>query len=175
MKIYTKTGDDGTTSLCDGKRVSKSSPRVNACGDIDELNSFLGLAASFTRNKRLVYLLQEVQHDLFLLASHTAVCDTKNHSKLPAFDEKKILKIESLIDEISSSLKPLKKFILPGGTTLASALHTARTICRRAERSCVLLAEDEGVYKPVIPYLNRLSDLLFVLARKANKGKDIFA
>lgn len=167
MKIYTKTGDNGTTSLDDGKRVSKSSIRVNAYGDIDELSSSLGLAASFSRNKKLKNILQDIQHDLFVLGSLTTTSTE--------FNEDKILKLESLIDEITASLNPLKNFILPGGIKMASSLHMARATCRRAERTCIALAEEEELPKHTVPYLNRLSDLLFTLARKANKGKDIAA
>ncbi|MBA4336906.1 ATP:cob(I)alamin adenosyltransferase [bacterium] len=163
MKIYTKNGDDGTTSLRDGKRISKNSLRIDTYGDIDELSSFIGLAASFSRNKNLKTILLDIQHDLFILASDTN------------FDEEKVKKLELIIDEFSASLKPLNHFILPGGTKLAGHLHAARTICRRAERTAVALSENEGLHKNVIPYLNRLSDLLFTLARSANKGKDIIA
>jgi len=174
MKIYTKNGDDGTTSLCDGKRVSKHSLRVDAYGEIDELSSFIGLAASFSRNKKFKNILTEIQHDLFALAAYTASCGKKN-MKLPDFGEDKTIKLENLIDEVSASLKPLTHFILPGGTKLAAHLHAARTICRRAERTLTALAENEGMPKSAIPYINRLSDLLFTMARKANKGKDILA
>ncbi|MBD3156677.1 cob(I)yrinic acid a,c-diamide adenosyltransferase [Candidatus Peregrinibacteria bacterium] len=174
MRIYTKTGDDGTTSLCDGKRVSKNSMRVAAYGDIDELSSCIGLAVSFSEEKKLTTILHTIQHDLFILGSYAAHC-SNNHEKLPDFDEAKIYALESIIDEISESLPPLQHFILPGGTPCASHLHMARTVCRRAERTCIALAENEGLYKHIIPYLNRLSDLLFVLARKANKGNDVRA
>ena len=174
MKIYTKTGDDGSTNLCDGKRVSKSSMRIAAYGDIDELSSFIGLAASFADDKKLIKILHAIQHDLFILGSYAAHCKD-NYKKLPPFDESKIYALESIIDEISESLPVLNHFILPGGTHCASHLHTARTICRQAERTCIALAENEWLYKHIVPYLNRLSDLLFVLARKANNGNDIHA
>jgi len=174
MKIYTKNGDDGTTLLCNGKKVSKNSLRINAYGDIDELSSFIGLAASFSRNKKLKTILLDIQHDLFILASHIGVCDGKT-CKLPEFNENKITKLELIIDEFLASLRPLTHFILPGGTKLAGHLHAARTVCRRAERTAVALSENEKLHKNIIPYLNRLSDTLFTLARKANKDKDIIA
>ncbi len=174
MKIYTKTGDNGTTRLCDGERVSKSSMRVAAYGDIDELSSFIGLATSFADDKKLTATLHTIQHDLFILGSYAAQC-TGHNENLPSFDEAKIYALESIIDEISESLPPLQNFIIPGGTLCASHLHAARTVCRRAERTCIALAENEGLYKHIVPYLNRLSDLLFVLARKANNGNDIHA
>lgn len=163
MKIYTKIGDAGTTRLCDGQRVSKNSLRIAAYGEIDELSSFIGLAASFSRNKKFKKILTDIQHDLFALAAPSGIGDEK------------IIKLEKIIDEVSDSLKPLKQFILPGGTKLAAHLHAARTVCRRVERTVTGLAENEGLNKNTIPYLNRLSDLLFTLARKANKGKDIIA
>lgn len=166
MKIYTKTGDDGTTSLGSGDRTPKNSRRVCTCGDLDELSSTIGLAASFSCDKHLKNLLQDIQYDLYLLAS----CMAESNS---CFDERKIVKLETLIDEVSEKLTPLKNFILPGGNKLASMLHLARTVCRRAERSCICLSKEEPVASNTIPYLNRLSDLLFVLAREANDGKDI--
>jgi len=169
MKIYTKTGDNGTTSLCNGERISKTSPRICVQGDIDELSSTIGLAISFSYNKKLKNILYEIQHDLFLLASYISACN----KDLPEFNENKIKKLELIIDETTKFLKPLRSFILPGGTKVASALHLARTICRRTERNCINLSKTEKVFKLTIPYLNRLSDLLFTLARKSNKGRDI--
>lgn len=167
MKIYTKTGDDGTTSLGTGDRIPKNSMRVCTCGDLDELSSTIGLAGSFSCDKHLNNLLHDIQHDLYLLAACTAESNS-------CFDERKVVKLETLIDEISEKLTPLKNFILPGGNKLASILHLARTICRRTERSCICLSKKEPIAKNTIPYLNRLSDLLFVLAREANEGKDIY-
>lgn len=166
MKIYTKTGDDGKTSLGTGDRIHKNSIRVCACGDIDELSSTIGLASSFSCDKHLKDMLQDIQYDLYLLASCTAELNS-------CFNEKKIIKLETIIDDISPSLKPLKNFIIPGGNKLASMLHLARTVCRRTERSCICLSKQEPIAKNTIPYLNRLSDLLFILARQANDGNDI--
>ena len=155
MKIYTKKGDDGMTSLLNKKRVSKQSPKIEVYGNIDELNSFIGFAISFSHDKKLIKILRSIQRDLFALSAGKSL---------------KPKKLELIIDETSNSLEPLDNFILPGGTKVSSILHVARTVCRRAERSCT-----KSPLKTYIPYLNRLSDLLFVLARKANKGKDIIA
>lgn len=174
MKIYTKTGDKGKTALCDGKRISKSSLRVQAYGDLDELNSSIGFAISVNESKKINAILSLIQKDLFILGSHMATCSPKMQKVLPKFGKFKITHLEKIIDEISEKLKPIKRFILPAGTRSASSLHIARTVCRRAERTCVLLSEKEEIFEQTIPYLNRLSDLLFILARYANKGKDVF-
>lgn len=173
MKIYTKTGDKGKTSLCDGEKVSKSSLRVAAYGDIDELSSTLGFAIAVIRSRKIKNILQDVQKDLFVMASHVATCKKEAHDVLPKFGLYKVEELEKIIDEFSDKLPKLNRFILPGGTKAASVIHLARTCCRRAERTCVELSEQQFLYEPVLPYLNRLSDLLFVLARAANKGKDI--
>jgi cob(I)alamin adenosyltransferase len=173
MKIYTKTGDKGKTSLCDGEKVSKSNLRVAAYGDIDELSSSLGFAISMIRTKRIKIVLQDVQKDLFVLASHVATNSKDAHDVLPKFSEENVKGLEIVIDKFSENLPKLTRFILPGGTKSASVIHLARTCCRRAERTCVELSETTYLYEPILPYLNRLSDLLFVLARAANKGKDI--
>lgn len=173
MKIYTKTGDKGETSLCDGKRVSKTSLRVHAYGDIDELSSNIGMANSLTEDKKLSYLLTEIQQDLFVLGTYTATPCNKEKCELPLFPKSKIEGLEAIIDELTKELPPLKNFILPGGTKLSATLHVARTVCRRAERTCVELAEKKNLKPVVVQYLNRLSDLLFVLARFANDGKDV--
>lgn len=175
MKIYTKTGDKGKTSLCDGEKVSKSSLRVAAYGDIDELSSAIGFAIAMNRSRNLKEMLEEVQHDLFILGSHVASCKKESHDVLPKFTLDKVRKLEKFIDDLSLKLPKLNRFLLPGGTKSAAAIHMARTTCRRAERTCVKLSEEQYLYKPVLPYLNRLSDLLFVMARAANKGKDILA
>lgn len=175
MKIYTKTGDKGKTSLCDGEKVSKASLRVCAYGDIDELSSTIGFAISIISSRKLKTILQEIQRDLFMMASHVATCKNDVHDALPKFELMKVEKLEGIIDEFITKLPPLNRFLLPGGTKAASAIHLARTTCRRAERTCVKLAEESHLFENVLPYLNRLSDLLFVLARAANKGKDILA
>lgn len=175
MKIYTKTGDKGKTSLCDGEKVSKSSLRVCAYGDLDELSSAIGFAVVIVRSRKIKNVLRAVQHDLFAMASHVATNKNDVHDALPKFDEAKIAELEGVIDDFSLKLPKLNRFLLPGGTKSASVIHLARTCCRRAERTCVELSEHQHLYEWVLPYLNRLSDLLFVLARAANKGKDIFA
>lgn len=175
MKIYTKTGDKGKTSLCDGEKVSKSSLRVCAYGDLDELSSSIGFAIAVIRSRRVKKVLEKVQRDLFILGSHVATCKKEAHDVLPKFDLAKVEELEAVIDDFSEGLPKLHRFLLPGGTKSACAIHMARTVCRRAERTCVQLSEHQYLYEPVLPYLNRLSDLLFVLARVANKGKDILA
>jgi len=175
MKIYTKTGDKGKTSLCDGEKVSKSSLRVAAYGDLDELSSAIGFAIAVVRSRPLKKVLADVQQDLFILGSHVATCNKDVHDVLPKFNLDKVRDLEIVIDNFSEKLPKLHRFILPGGTKGASVIHLARTVCRRAERTCVKLSEQQYLYEPVLPYLNRLSDLLFVLARTANKGKDKFA
>jgi cob(I)alamin adenosyltransferase len=175
MKIYTKTGDKGTTSLCDGEKVSKSSLRVNAYGDIDELSSSIGFTISVVRNNKIKKILQDIQKDLFVLGSHISTCSAKMQDVLPQFKESKITHLDKIIDEYSEKLPKLTRFILPGGTKAASVLHLSRTVCRRTERTCVKLSEKEYLFELSVKYLNRLSDLLFVLARAANKGKDILA
>ncbi|MFC1810144.1 cob(I)yrinic acid a,c-diamide adenosyltransferase [Patescibacteria group bacterium] len=175
MKIYTKTGDKGKTSLCDGEKVSKSSLRVCAYGDLDELSSAIGFAIAINRARGVKKVLEKVQRDLFLMASHVATCNKDAHDVLPKFDLTKVRELEAVIDDFSEGLPKLHKFLLPGGTKAACAIHMARTVCRRAERTCVQLSEHQYLYEPVLPYLNRLSDILFVLGRVANKGKDKFA
>lgn len=166
MKIYTKTGDEGETSLWGGSRVKKSHPRVNAYGTLDEANSFIGLAASYLpeSESRVLERLTRIQNDLFVLGSELAT-QAGSKTSIPLLDEKSIFQLESEIDEMEESLEPLKNFILPGGSSSGSALHLARTVIRRAERECV----DLEVRSEVIRYLNRLSDHLFVMARFVNK------
>lgn len=175
MKIYTKTGDKGKTSLCDGEKVSKSSLRVCAYGDIDELSSSVGFAISVIRSRKIKDVLRSVQHDLFAMASHVATRKSDVHDTLPEFGLSKVTELETAIDDFSAKLPKLNRFLLPGGTKAACTIHLARTACRRAERTCVNLSEHQNLHEWVLPYLNRLSDLLFVLARAANKGKDILA
>lgn len=163
-KIYTRKGDNGMTGLIGGHRVSKDSTRVWACGAVDELNAFLGFARSLNREEYLNRLLQQIQDDLFHLGSELASPDGK-----PLIRQACVNRLERLMDQIDAELPPLKKFILPAGSETAAALHVARTVCRRAERWCVKLATEEPVGRFVIPYLNRLGDALFVLARYANQ------
>lgn len=169
MKIYTKTGDDGTTGLFSGERVLKSSLRVDAYGTVDELNSVLGILSSNELDERFNVPIFKIQNLLFNLGSDLA---TPFHSKMSnKIDRIKIEDIEfleNLIDEYESELQPLRNFILPGGSVSSAFFHNARTVCRRAERLVVKLSQDEKVNDILIKFLNRLSDLLFVMARMAN-------
>lgn len=169
MKIYTKTGDKGDTGLFGGARVSKASQRVAAYGDVDELNSVLGLVLSEPFDSDLSALLTEVQSRLFDVGAELA---TDPNSKvalgIPLVSEAEVARLEQAIDKAESELLPLKTFVLPGGSRAAGYLHLARTVCRRAERAMVALNEAEPVRPEALRYLNRLSDALFVFARLAN-------
>jgi len=167
MKIYTKTGDEGKTSLIGGTRVSKSHSRIEAYGAIDELNSFIGLSLDHINAFSLDNVLAEVQDRLFTIGSALA-CDPEKETKLkiPDLLEEDVTLLEKEIDKMNEVLPPLKSFILPGGHVAASTLHVARCVCRRAERLCVRLQKKKEEVDPlIIKYLNRLSDYLFVLAR----------
>lgn len=171
MKIYTTTGDAGETSLLGGGRVAKSDPRVASYGEVDELNACLGAAratppADFARD-----LLEAVQRDLFAIGGRLAAPQPDKVSKAlakAALDDERIRALEAAIDRADETLPALTAFILPGGTPKAAAFHLARTVCRRAERRVVALAAEQDVPAVILRYLNRLSDLLFVLARLAN-------
>ena len=175
MKIYTKTGDKGTTALYGGNRVSKASARVESYGNIDELNSFIGLAKSEITDEKFLNQLKKIQFDLFTLGSESATPTDKltlanGKSRLTLMiSETEIEELENWMDEYETQLEPLQYFILPGGGKSATALHVCRTVCRRAERSLVFLNESEEVRPELIKYLNRLSDYLFVLARYVSK------
>lgn len=167
MKIYTKTGDDGDTGLFGGPRVRKNHPRIEAYGSVDELNSVLGLLRCEPMTVDLDRLLERVQHELFDLGAELASPDPdKLGTRI--IDATHIAALELAIDAAEAALPPLRQFILPGGTRTAALLHVARTVCRRAERACVGLAEVTTVHDRPLIYLNRLSDLLFVLARRVN-------
>ncbi len=171
MKIYTRTGDKGDTGLFGGGRVPKSHPRVEAYGDVDELNAAIGLARAIELMPRVDEVLVPLQRDLFAIGALLATPDRdKMKAQLEKADigERRIRELEQAIDEGDAELEPLKAFIVPGGTPKAAALHVARTVCRRAERRVIALADDE-IPPIVIVYLNRLSDLLFTLARVANR------
>ena len=171
-RIYTRTGDTGDTALFGGGRVSKDDARVDAYGDVDELNATLGLARSIEMMPRIDEVLAPVQRDLFAIG---ALLATPDHDKMQQqltkarIDEGRIEQLERAIDEGESELEPLKAFIMPGGTPKAAALHVARTVCRRAERHVVRLQHTVELPALAVIYLNRLSDLLFTLARLANK------
>jgi cob(I)alamin adenosyltransferase len=175
MKIYTKTGDTGETGLFGGPRVSKDAPRIEAYGSVDELNSVLGLARAQLEPGEIDSLLAQVQNDLFALGAQLATPDPAAHQTAMVGD-RQIAALESAIDHFEARLEPLKQFVLPGGTPAAASLHLARTACRRAERRVVTLARtsSEPIARELIVYLNRLSDLLFVLARTVNRdaGRD---
>ncbi|MGH7520382.1 MAG: cob(I)yrinic acid a,c-diamide adenosyltransferase [Gemmatimonadales bacterium] len=167
MKIYTKTGDEGETGLFGGGRVPKDDPRVRAYGDVDELNAAIGLVAALDPAGFEAGALEAIQRDLFTVGAELA---TPNPAKLrAAVAVDQVNALEQLIDKHEAGLPALKNFILPGGTPKAAALHLARTTCRRAERSVVTLSRDQQINPVIIHYLNRLSDLLFVLARAVNK------
>ena len=173
MKIYTRTGDDGTTSLFAGGRVKKDDARVEAYGTVDELNSILGSVRAISKNAEINEIIQEIQNYLFHLGADLATPFEVENLKIKRIAKEDVEKIERWIDEIDLRLEPLKNFILPGGTLLASFLHLARTVCRRAERRIVYLSEREKINTQIIPFVNRLSDLLFVLARYANKIENV--
>lgn len=169
-RIYTRTGDAGDTGLFGGGRVPKDHPRVEAYGDVDELNSFIGLARSIEAMPRIDEVLAPVQRDLFAIGALLATPDReKMHDQLAKarIDEARIKQLEGAIDDCDAELEPLRAFVLPGGTPKAAALHVARTVCRRAERRVVALSHEIPIPPLVVIYLNRLSDLLFSLARVA--------
>lgn len=172
LRIYTRTGDEGDTGLFGGGRVPKDHIRVDAYGDVDELNSFIGLARSIEPLSRIDEVLAPIQRDLFSIGALLATPDRDRMREQLAkarLDEARIAQLEVAIDDAESELEPLKAFVLPGGTPKAAALHVARTVCRRAERRIVALGREVEVPGLVVIYLNRLSDLLFVLARLATK------
>lgn len=171
MKIYTKTGDSGDTGLFGGGRVSKDDPRVEAYGDVDELNSVLGMARSAEPMPRIDEVLVPIQRDLFSIGALLATPDhdkMQQHLTKARISDERIAELEHAIDACDRELEPLKAFILPGGTQKAAALHVARTVCRRAERRVIRLRREVEIPQIVVVYLNRLSDLLFTLARLAN-------
>ncbi|RMH21945.1 MAG: cob(I)yrinic acid a,c-diamide adenosyltransferase [Gemmatimonadetes bacterium] len=171
MKIYTRTGDDGDTALFGGGRVPKDTARVEAYGTVDELNAVLGVAVAADPEADWADLLRDVQHDLFTLGASLATPEARQgrrRPETPAVPSDRVSAMEQWIDRADDEAGPVRAFILPGGTRAAAALHHARTVCRRAERRVVTLARAEAIEGGVLPYLNRLSDLLFALARLAN-------
>ncbi|MDC1067646.1 cob(I)yrinic acid a,c-diamide adenosyltransferase [Candidatus Kapabacteria bacterium] len=174
MKIYTKTGDDGTTGLFNGARVKKSNIRVELYGTTDELNSIIGLATSSTPNSKINNHLEIINNWIFNLGSDLATpLNPPPKFDVPRINEKNINWLETKIDEYDKSLEPLKTFILPGGCKQSAFLHQARTVCRRAERICVDLSQNEDLGSYSLKFLNRLSDYLFTAARYANFLHDI--
>jgi cob(I)alamin adenosyltransferase len=171
VKIYTRGGDDGETSLFGAGRVGKAHPRVEAMGAVDELNAALGWALTQLAHGSSRERLEALQHDLFAIGAELATPAPKEgrtRPATPALPESRAAEMEAWIDEATAELPPLEAFVLPGGVASAAALHLARTVCRRAERAVVRLAEQEGVPPVVLVHLNRLSDLLFTLARLEN-------
>lgn len=168
MKIYTKTGDGGETSLHGGKRVGKDALRIDAYGTIDELNSHVGLIIAHDQQGILKQHLMGVQDDLFVLGADLATPQGVGGKEVIRINSAHAERIEKLIDALEDSLKPLGSFILPGGSVLGAEVHVARTVCRRAERLVVALSKQEGIGPEPIIFLNRLSDFLFVLARYVN-------
>ena len=171
MKIYTKTGDDGKTSLFDNSRVWKSHDRIMSYGAIDELNSTLGIAISLDLDSKIKDTLIRIQNDLFIVGSDLANPDMSN-TNIRTTNEM-IEFLEETIDNFETELEDLSTFILPGGTLLASILHLSRTVARRAETHVIALSQNEPITKLSAVYLNRMSDLLFVLARLTNKTKNV--
>jgi cob(I)alamin adenosyltransferase len=165
-RIYTRTGDTGETGLFGRGRVSKASPRVEAYGEVDELNAAIGWAAASASDERIAKLLTSLQADLFAIGAHLAA--PGRTAGLPDLPADRAAEMESWIDAAEAELPELRSFILPGGSNSGAALHVARTVCRRAERRVVALAEAEAVDPAILVYLNRLSDLLFTAARLAN-------
>ncbi|HJP86295.1 MAG TPA: cob(I)yrinic acid a,c-diamide adenosyltransferase [Gemmatimonadaceae bacterium] len=171
MKIYTKTGDKGDTGLFGGGRVPKDDPRVEAYGDVDELNAVIGMARAVEPLPRIDEILVPMQRDLFSIGALLATPDLdKMHRHLAKanIDDRRIRELEQAIDNCDRDLEPLKAFIIPGGSRKGAMLHVARTVCRRAERRVVHLQREVEIPELVVIYLNRLSDLLFTLARLAN-------
>ncbi len=162
-KIYTRTGDDGTTGLGDGSRINKDSLRVDAMGDVDELNSVIGIMLTENMPDTLVSALIQIQHDLFNVGGEICIPGYVILQKVRIDD------LEKMIDTLNDDLTPLKEFILPGGAKAAAYCHLARTVCRRAERKLIELHRNEKVTDISLQYLNRLSDLLFVMCRSINK------
>lgn len=171
MKIYTKTGDDGTTGLIGNKRVKKSNPRIASYGMVDELNASIGIVLSSKLGKDIRTLLTKIQNDLFVVGADLANPDLKNKSN--RVTSEMTIYLEKEIDRLEEKLDPITYFILPGGDLVASQIHLARAICRRAETNMVSLSEIEAINNLCLIYMNRLSDLLFVVARTINKRKKI--
>ncbi len=171
MKIYTKTGDDGTTGLIGNKRVKKSNPRIASYGAVDELNASIGIVLSSKLGKDIRVLLTKIQNDLFVVGADLANPNLENKSN--RVTSEMVTYLEKEIDRLEGKLAPITYFILPGGDLIASQIHLARAICRRAETNMVILSEVDAINTLCLIYMNRLSDLLFVVARTINKRKKI--
>lgn len=173
-KIYTRTGDDGSTALGTGERVPKTSPRIVAHGTVDELNAQLGVVLAANPATELVEPLRRIQNELFHAGAQLSAPESADKKRPgPKIETRHVTALEKLTDRFNEKLEPLKNLVLPGGHVAAAHLHVARTVCRRAERVTVLLAEKEPIGEHLIPYFNRLSDLLFVMARYQNKAAGV--
>ena len=173
-RVYTRTGDDGTTGLGGGQRVGKDSPRIAAYGTVDELNASIGAAMAAGLEEELETELSRIQNELFHLGSDLCFLEEDKESlDLPGIEEHHVVSLEELMDRLATDVPPLENFVLPGGSSGAASLHVARTCCRRAERELVQLASQEEVGAFTVRYLNRLSDALFVMARFENARKGI--
>jgi cob(I)alamin adenosyltransferase len=173
-KVYTRTGDSGTTALGGGQRVPKDSLRIAVYGTVDELNSHIGAALAAEVDEALTKDLLRIQNELFHLGSDLCVLEEdKDRLPVPQVEQRHVEALEKLMDQLSVELDPLENFVLPGGSPAAAQLHLARTVCRRAETQLVALAGKETVGEQTVPYLNRLSDALFVMARFENKRKGL--
>ncbi len=171
MKAYTRTGDAGETGLYDGSRLWKDHKRVEAYGAVDELNSQIGLVCAFAKKGRINDILTVVQRDLFKIGGDLATKDRS--AKVPRIGQDDVLALEATVDDVHDKLGPLRRFILPGGNIVAAQLHVARSVCRMAERRAVALSREDRINPQVVIYLNRLSSLLFDLARLANKAAKV--
>ncbi len=171
MKLYTKHGDDGSTGLIGGARVLKNDIRVSAYGEVDETNAAIGVVIAGCSDKEIIATLRIIQTELFVLGAELAT--PAGETPRLRVGEPHVTQLERWIDAASAEVAPLRNFVLPGGSEIAAGLHFARTVCRRAERAAVALAQEQQVGQWSIVYLNRLSDLLFALARQANKRADV--
>jgi cob(I)alamin adenosyltransferase len=173
-KVYTRTGDEGTTGLGGGQRVAKDSLRIETYGTVDELSSVIGAAVAAGLDVQLAAALQTIQNELFHLGSDLCILEEdKQRWQVPQIEPRHVEALETLMDELTEAVGPLANFILPGGSAGAAMLHVARTVCRRAERCLVALAREEAVGAQTVPYLNRLSDALFVMARYENLQRGV--
>ncbi|MBM4109989.1 MAG: cob(I)yrinic acid a,c-diamide adenosyltransferase [Phycisphaerae bacterium] len=179
MKLYTKTGDDGTTGLFSGARVGKDHPRIEAYGTVDELNAVVGLCASACEparsfDARLLVMFGQIQSRLFDIGADLATPEgARQQSKIVRINDAHVREAEGWIDEVEAGNDPIRAFVMPGGSDLAARVHLARTVCRRAERLVVSLHRAEPVGEAILIYLNRLSDLFFAMARRANKERGV--
>lgn len=173
MKIYTKTGDDGTTGLFGGGRVHKHHPVIETYGTVDELNSLLGVVQTLAPQEPIRGWIHRIQNELFNVGADLSLPIEQNHSLIERISANYTLRLEAEIDEMEAQLKPLEAFILPGGSKVSAYLHLARTVCRRAERACDTTQSTSPINPEILRYLNRLSDWLFCLARFANQLEHI--